>query len=257
MNTIKTSPFTQLVTHLTQGNAKQKKRVNSFNVKKTIQLRTQRNLMLQLAQKVFYAQNKYIKYQQQFNQIACELLTLIKQDQNTNTSEQLNTLIKKYQRLIKLIMLSIMGGTDDGTTPKLQMPIFNNTKDKTNYEDAIKKINHLLEKKSDLPQPTYESIGDAVVNIIIGIFSFFISSLELDEENKNELDKELTKYKKQQQNINLIFAQTVSVLNDQLKATQLELADQQPTRQNTNHPLLNPLNLVCRPVGGSSTNKKK
>ncbi len=253
MDTTKIDSFVQLVTRLTQGNVRQK---NRSGIKKTMQLREQRSLMLQLAQKIFYAKNKYTKYQQQFNQIACELLTLIKQDQNTNTSEQLNTLVKKYQQLIKLIMLSIMGGTDDGTTPKLQMPIFTDKKNKIAYENVTKKINHLLEKKTDQPQSTYESIGDIVVNIIIGIFSFFITSLEPDEEN--ELNKEFTKYKKQQQNINRIFTQTISILKHQLNAPQLKSVDQQPTKSNISHDLRTPFtfNPVLQP-GGSGTNKEK
>jgi uncharacterized membrane-anchored protein YhcB (DUF1043 family) len=256
MDTTKTSPFTQLVTYLTQGNVKQKKR---GGFKKTMQLREQRSLMLQLMQKVFYAQNKYTKYQQQFNHIAHELLPLIQQNQNANTSVQLVDLIKKYQLLIELILSSIMDGAGDGTTPKLQMPIFTDKKNKIVYEDVIKKINHLFKKTPEQPKIAYESIGDVVVNIILGIFSFFITDLELDEEDKNELNKELTTYKKQQQNINLIFTQTVSILKNQLDNLQLKSAKPQPIQQNANNLLPNPysFNLICRPGGGSETKTEK
>ncbi|MGD9152935.1 MAG: hypothetical protein PVG30_04665 [Gammaproteobacteria bacterium] len=250
--------FINLVNYLTQGNVK-KSRTNTFN--KTLKLRAQRSILIQLAQNIIQTKKKYSHYQQQLNNLSLELLELHQQIQNADAPEALDKLLKKYQQLIKLIMMGFAGSSSDGTTATLQMPIFNKHNTKINYTEITKKLEKLLQENIDANPNSYTSIGELVVNLIIGIFSFFMTDLEnLDEETKNKLNKELTNYT-QQKYTNIICHQTIEILNQLTKPALKPAPAKSPDAAQKNQPaaysFLNPLNLQLRPDSASSSDDQK
>jgi len=190
------------------------------------------------------------KHQPQLNALSSELIELSKQ--TNDTPEQLNKLIKKYQELIRLILRGLAGGSSEGTAAQLQMPIINNKNLQKKLIKVVEKINKLLEEGIQTYQNPYAAIGELVANIIIGIFSFFISGLEeLDEQTKKKLKKELANYKQQQKSNNIIIR--VNLILDQLRAAPTPTKS---TKQEEKHFFPNPFTLTPTP-GGSSSKKDR
>lgn len=250
--------FISLANYLTQGNVKGS-RANTFN--KTLKLRAQRNILIQLAQNITHAKNKYPHYQQQLNNLSLELLELHQQIQNANAPEILNKLLKKYQQLIRLIIMGFAGSSSDGTTATLQMPIFNKNRAKIGHTEIAVKLDKLLQENIDANPNPYTSIGELIVNLIIGIFSFFMSDLEnLDEETKNKLNDDLTNYKQEQKHTNIILNQTIEVLNKLTNLTptpikSVDAAQDDQKKEDFNAPT--PFKLWLSPGGGSSSKKDR
>lgn len=248
--------FIDLANYLTQSNVKNS-RVNTFS--KTLKLRAQRNILIQFAQSIIHAKKKYPHFQRQLNELSLKLLELHRQAQNSNVPhETLNKLIKKYQQLIRLIMLEVAGSSSDGATATLQMPIFNKKNPNANYIKITEELAKLLQENIDANPSPYTSIGELVVNLIIGIFSFFISDLEnLDEEIKNKLNKELTDYKQQQKHANIIFAQTIKKLDELTAPTPTKSSNTNQEQHAEINPMFNPLKKQLRPAGSSSNDDQK
>ncbi|MGD9108220.1 MAG: hypothetical protein PVI75_03520 [Gammaproteobacteria bacterium] len=247
--------FINLANYLTQGDVKNS-RANTFN--KTLKLRTQRSILIQLAQSIVHAKKKYPNYQKQLNNLSLELLKLHQQIQNVNAPKTLDRLLKKYQQLIRLIITGLAGDSSDGATATLQMPIFNKHNPKIDHTEITKKLNQLLQE--NINTNPYTSIGELVVNLIIGIFSFFMADLEsFDEETKNRLNKELTNYKQEQKYTNAIFAQTIKKLNELTAPVPVPIKSSNINQelQATTHSMFNPLKKQLRPAGSSSSDDQK
>jgi iron-sulfur cluster repair protein YtfE (RIC family) len=227
--------FQNLIDQLTQSDAKNTHKILSI-----------------LAQKILHAKNEYTEYQQQLDNLSLKLLKLSRQ--KTATPEQLNQLIKKYQELIYLILTNLAGSSSEGAGAKLKMPIINHKNLQPNLDKITEEINQLLEEKIPAQQNSYQSFGELVVNIIIGIFSFFMSDLEeLDEQTKKELNQELTNYKQQQKDDNIITQ--INLILNQLRAAPKPIPTKS-TKQKERHFFPSPFTLT--PIlGGGSTKERK
>lgn len=206
-----------LINHLTQHNVKN---ARGNTAAKTSQLREQRKILSLLMQKVFCAKNKYPYFQQQLDDLTAEIIAASRQ--TDDPARRINNLIAKYQELLKLILTNLSGSSRGSTTAQLQMPIFNQNNIKEYLTSTCKKINVFLRENARAKPGAKQSIGELVANIIIGIFSFFLSDLdEIDEQAKKELNKELTKYQQQQKDHN-IFKQISLLLQQTSKTPSLQ-----------------------------------
>jgi len=181
------------------------------------------------------AQNpRFEKFKSQLEDLSQELIAL----KQTN---DLDELIKKYQELIRLILTDVAGGSGGGSGDTSLVPTMNPKKLSKELVKIDTAINKLLEEKIQTQPNPLAILGELVATIILGIFSFFMSSIEeLDEETKHELNQALTKYKQQQKADNV--ATQVNLILNQLN-------------QPAEHFFPSPLIMRPTPGGGSSSKK--
>lgn len=229
--------FIQLINHLTRSNAK-----NGFA--KPLKLRKLREVLSLLTQQI-----NIEKYKTQLDALSLELIALGQQTNN------LDKLIKKYQELISLILIGLAGSSSEGAGAKLQMSIISRKNSQKRLIKIVKEINKLLEEGIQTYQNPCAAIGELVANIIIGIFSFFVSDLEkLDEQTKKELNKELTTYKQQQKSNNIITQ--INLILDQLRKATTPAPIKSTKQAEEKHFFPNPFMLTQTPSGNSTTDRK-
>lgn len=225
-----------LIQLLTHNNA----RNTTFT--KTLKLRKLKEILSSLAQ------INIGKYQPQLDALSLELIGI--SQQTNNPPKKLNNLIKKYQELIRLILISLAGSSSEGAGTKLQMLNINHKKLQKKLIKITKEINKLLEENIQNYQNPYAASGELLANIIIGIFSFFISDLEeLDEQTKKELNQELTVYKQQQKSDNIITQ--VNLILNQLHTTPKPAPIKSTAKDGKNHFFPKPFTLTPTPGGNS------